>query len=243
MNCLVIETESDYLNYLKTIKSFSKNESINDLKRHKAILNTNQEVIGVAMANIRKLAKQIFRGDYQKFLEISLPKTKETQTYEETLIEGLVIAEIKSKDEQFKYLDLWLPKIDNWSTCDSTTASFKHSKLNDEYFEYFYEKCFSNEEFISRFGITILMNNYLDKKYLNQIFEMCETVNNDAYYVKMAKAWLVSFCFMKYRNETFEFLKKKTLDKFTHNKAISKCRDSYQVSNEDKELLKTLRQQ
>ena len=89
---------------------------------------------------------------------------------------------------------------------------------------------------------TKIIYNYLDKKYLNQIFEMCETVNNDAYYVKMAKAWLVSFCFMKYRNETFEFLKKKTLDKFTHNKAISKCRDSYQVSNEDKELLKMLRQ-
>ena len=239
---LVIETENDYLNYLKTIKSFSKNESVNDLKRHKAILNTNQNVIGVAMANIRKLAKQIYFGGYQKFLKISLPKTKEAQTYEETLIEGLVIAEIKTKDEQFDYLDKWLPKIDNWSTCDSTTASFKHSKLNEEYFQYFYDKCFSNEEFISRFGITVLMNNYLDRKFLNQVFEMCEAVKNDAYYVKMAIAWLVSFCFMKYRNETLEFLKKKTLDKFTHNKAISKCRDSYQVSSEDKELLKTLRQ-
>ena len=72
MNKLVIETENDYLNYLKTIKSFSKNESVNDLKRHKAILNTDQNVIGVSMANIRKLAKQIFNGGHQKFLEISL---------------------------------------------------------------------------------------------------------------------------------------------------------------------------
>ena len=242
MNKIVIENERDYLDYIKIIKSFSKNESVNDLKRHKAILNTNQDVIGVAMANIRRLAKQIFNGGYQKFLEISLPKEKQNQTYEETLIEGLVIAEIKSKDEQIRYLNRWLPKIDNWSTCDSTTASFKHSKQNEEYFSYFYEKCFSSEEFISRFGITILMNNYLDKKFLNQIFEMCELVKNDAYYVKMAKAWLVSFCFMKYRNETLNFLNKNSLDKFTHNKAISKCRDSYQVSSEDKELLKTLRQ-
>ena len=58
MNKIVIENERDYLDYIKIIKSFSKNETVNDLKRHKAILNTNQDVIGVAMANIRRLAKQ-----------------------------------------------------------------------------------------------------------------------------------------------------------------------------------------
>lgn len=241
MTEISIKNERDYLDYVKIIKSFSKDESVNDLARHKATINTNQDVIGVAMANIRKLAKQVFKGGYDSFLEVSLPKTIMNQTYEETLIEGLVIAQIKSQEIQFKYLEKWLPKIDNWATCDSTTSSFKHSKMNDEYFPWFYEKCFSSEEFIARFGITIIMNNFLDKKYLDQIFDMCESVKNDAYYVKMAIAWLVSFCFMKYRDETLEFLKRGSLDKFTHNKSISKCRDSYQVSPEDKELLKILR--
>ena len=236
-----INNEKEYQDYVNIIKSFSKNESVSYLERHKAILNTHQEVIGVAMANIRKLAKQVFKGGYDSFLEISLPKTIMSQTYEETLIEGLVIAQIKSTEIQFKYLEKWLPKIDNWATCDSTTSSFKHLKMNDECFPWFYEKCFSSEEFVARFGITIVMNNFLDKKYLDKIFDMCETVKNDAYYVKMAIAWLVSFCFMKYRDETLEFLKKGSLDKFTHNKSISKCRDSYQVSPEDKELLKSLR--
>ena len=241
MECVDVQTENDYLHYVEIIKSFSKNETVNDLKRHKAILKTNQDVIGVAMANIRKLAKQVFKGGYKSFLEISLPKTKENQTYEETLIEGLVISQIQNQDEQFSYLDKWIHKIDNWSTCDSVTASFKHSKMKEECFDWFYKKCYSNKEFVSRFGITILMNNYLDIKYLDRIFEMCETVKSDAYYVKMAIAWLVSFCLIKYRDETVEFLKRGTLEKFTHNKAISKCRDSYQVSLEDKEFLKTLR--
>ena len=236
-----IKNEKDYQDYVNIIKSFSKNESVNYLERHKAILNTHQEVIGVAMANIRKLAKQVFKGGYDSFLEISLPKTIISQTYEETLIEGLVIAQIKPTEIQFKYLEKWLPKIDNWATCDSTTSSFKYLKMNDECFPWFYKKCFSSEEFVARFGITIVMNNFLDKKYLDKIFDMCGTVKNDAYYVKMAIAWLVSFCFMKYRDETLEFLKKGSLDKFTHNKSISKCRDSYQVSPEDKELLKSLR--
>ena len=241
MDLLEIKTEENYLKYIEIIKSFSKNESEAYMKRHKAILNTNQDVIGVAMANIRKLAKQISKGDYKSFLKVSLPKQKECQTYEETLIEGLVIAHINDENEQFDYLERWIPKIDNWATCDSVTASFKKLKMSDKHFDWFYKKCFSDSEFISRFGITILMNNYLDKKYLDKLFFVCDEVKNDAYYVKMAKAWLISFCFMKFRNETFEYLKNNKLDKFTHNKSISKCRDSFQVSAEDKELLKGLR--
>lgn len=236
-----IKTEKDYLDYVNVIKSVSKNESVNDLKRHKSILNTNQEVIGVAMANIRKIAKLIYKAGYKYFLDLSLDKPKEKQTYEETLIEGLVIAHIENVKEQFDYLGKWILKIDNWSTCDSVTSSFKKLKMSEEYFDWFYEKCFSNLEFVSRFGITVLMNNYLDKKYLNKLFYVCDEVQNDAYYVKMAKAWLLSFCFIKYRNETLKYFKNNKLDKFTHNKAISKCRESFQVSAEDKEMLKDLR--
>ena len=142
MEKVVIKNEADYLEYVKKIKSFSKNESVNDLKRHKAILNTNQEVIGVAMANIRKLAKQVYNGGYDSFLGVSLSKSKEDQTYEETLIEGLVIAQIKQIELQLKHFDEWIFKIDNWSTCDSVTSSLKHTKLKEECFEWVYEKCF-----------------------------------------------------------------------------------------------------
>ena len=59
----------------------------------------------------------------------------------------------------------------------------------------------------------------------------------------MANAWLICECFVKCRKETLEFLKKHKLNTFTINKFISKCRDSYRVSNEDKELLKQLYKQ
>lgn len=241
MDALVVKTQKDYENFVKVIHGFSKNESVNDKERHIKILNTKQDVIGVSMANIRTLAKRVFKGGYTEFLDLSIVKSKESQTYEETLIEGLVIAQIKDQSIQMSYLEKWIPKIDNWSTCDSTTSSFKKIKMDETYFDWFYKKCFSKEEFVSRFGITILMNHYIDKCHLSKLFEMCENVKNNFYYVKMAKAWLLSYCFMKYRNETLEFLKQNTLDKFVHNKTISKCRDSFQVSFEDKELLKTLR--
>ncbi len=55
--------------------------------------------------------------------------------------------------------------------------------------------------------------------------------------MKMAVAWAISVCYVKFSEKTEEFLRKNTLDDFTHNKAIQKIRESYRVSKEDKERL------
>ena len=81
-------------------------------------------------------------------------------------------------------------------------------------------------------------NDYLDKVFiiLNSFKQ------EEEYYVNMMVAWIVCECFAKHRNETLEFLKTHNLNKFTINKAISKCHDSFRVNNEDKEFLKQYRQ-
>ena len=53
----------------------------------------------------------------------------------------------------------------------------------------------------------------------------------------MCIAWFVAECFVKNRNLTLEFLKENILNNFTINKAVQKCRDSFRVSSEDKEML------
>ena len=76
------------------------------------------------------------------------------------------------------------------------------------------------------------------KEFLNDIFKVLNSFKTEEhYYVNMMLAWLLSECFVKYREETFEFLKKHKLNKFVINKGISKCRDSFRVSKEDKEFL------
>jgi hypothetical protein len=67
--------------------------------------------------------------------------------------------------------------------------------------------------------------------------EINEFEKETEYYVNMINAWLICELFIKKREETIEFLKDNKLNKFTINKAISKCRDSYRVSKEDKEML------
>ena len=57
----------------------------------------------------------------------------------------------------------------------------------------------------------------------------------------MAIAWGISVCFVKYRDKTIDLLQHCEMDTFTYNKALQKMRESYRVSAEDKELLKTMK--
>ena len=104
-----IKSKEDLETLIDTLKSVSKNETIEDHERHVKILNTKQNVIAISMANIRKFAKQIFKAGYEKFLELSLPNDLYQEFYEETLIQGLVIAEIKDLEKQKEYFKkCWL---------------------------------------------------------------------------------------------------------------------------------------
>ena len=225
-------TQKEYDDFVLFLKSLSKNESVEYLERHVKILNTKQNVYALSMVNIRLIAKSIAKGNYLNFLNIA-----KDDSYEEVTIQGLVIAYLKDLKTQTKLLNNWVCKIDNWSSCDTVVSTMKSLKASPEkakYFEHYKKMCFDKREFVARFGIVCIMVNYLEPAYINEILNICANVHHDGYYVKMAVAWLISFAFMKFKDKTYTLLSKQCLDKFTQNKAISKCRDSYQVSAQDK---------
>lgn len=240
MDKLVIATEKDYNRIPKIIKLYQKQETPENAERHKKIINSEQKIVCVSMSNIRMIAKAILKGGEKTYLEIAKTRNKENELYEETLIQGLVIAGIKDLDRQMKELEWWICKIDNWGTCDSTVSTMKglkKAKDKDRFFDFYYNLCFSEKEFVSRFGIVTLMVYFLEEKYIDKILLMCETVKQEKYYIQMAQAWLLSYAFMKFKDKTYKVFEKRTLSKFVQNKAISKCRDSFQVSREDKDNL------
>ena len=109
------------------------------------------------------------------------------------------------------------------------------------------ENCFlqpylkSKNEFEVRFAIVSLLDHFINDIYLEQLFQVIDEIKHEGYYVKMAIAWAVSICYIKYPQETGNYLKQDTLDDFTHNKAIQKIRESYRVSKEEKENLLCLK--
>lgn len=231
----IFSTEKDYKNFVNFLIEVSKSECVNDFERHKKILNTKRKIFCIKMSELKKISNQIFKSDPYGFL-----KFVKNDSFEEVMIWGLVIAKIKSEDELIKRFDEWSSVIDSWSLCDCVCSSMKltQKEKTEKLFDYFCGLCFSEKEYVSRLGIVALMTNFLSEQTIDKIYEICEKIKNDSYYVKMAIAWLISVGFLIDRQKTFNFLSKKTLSKFIQNMAISKCNDSFKVSKEDKEKLK-----
>lgn len=202
---------------------------------HSSLCPNIDKIIGVRIPELRKMAKEIAMTDYQEFLKNAL-----NEYYEELVLQGLVIGYAKiSIEETFKYLKIFVPKINSWAVCDTTCSNLKITKkYMNEMWEFLEQYINSNNEYEIRFALVMYLNYYLTEEYTDLILEKIDKITNKEYYVQMAIAWLVSFAYIKQKEKTEKYLLKNNLDKFTHNKSIQKICESYRVSNEDKEKLK-----
>ena len=213
-------------------------KSLQDIKYKKfnasLVLNSKYDMIGIKIPVMRDIAKTISKGNIISFLENS-----ENNYYEEIMIQGLTISYIKDENVFNKYFNKHVKKIDNWALCDSFCSSIKIIRnFEEKYFELASKMALNEEEFISRVGIVIILNYFVNEKNIETIFNILNEIKSDKFYINMAEAWLICEMYTKFKDKTLEFLKNNNLNSFTQNKAISKIRDSYRVSKEEKEYLK-----
>jgi 3-methyladenine DNA glycosylase AlkD len=225
------ETYKQYIEYLISIKEDKYKEF------HSKLCFTKYEILGIRLPIIRKITKQISKTNYEEFLKLT------TNTYyEEVMIEGLLLSYIKDEITFDKYFNKYISKIDNWGICDSFCNSLDIVKTNPtKYFNICKELSLSQEEFISRVGLIIILNYFIKEEYLKDIFTILDSITSDKYYINMAQAWLICELYIYFPQETENYLKKNKLNKFTHNKSISKIRESYRISKEKKDYLNTLK--
>ena len=203
----------------------------------KLIMSDN--LIGVRTPELKRIAKVIARSNYEEFF-----KKNKHKLYEENLVHGLVLGYLKLEfDELKKLVNDFITYIDNWAVCDMTVANlkvYKKNKTKDIVFEEIKKYVKNNNPWINRFGYVLLLEYFIEEKYIQEIFDLC-TKYKDHYYVKMAIAWLISVCYIKHKGRTLTFLKKHKLDIWTHNKAIQKIIESNRVEYNDKIMLRGLK--
>ncbi len=192
--------------------------------------------IGVRTPELRKLAKDLAKlPDTAQFLD-DLPH----ETFDENNLHGMIISYLKDYDETIRRLDEFLPFVDNWAVCDQMSpAIFKKHKnaLLSEIKRW----QMSDREYTVRFGTGMLMAHYLDEDFSTEYIEWAAVANRDEYYVKMMTAWFFATALSKQYDSTVIWLEQRRLDTWTHNKAIQKAVESYRISDEKKQYLKTLR--
>lgn len=224
-------TYKDFIKHLKSIKDDTKFKTFNA-----KIITTKAEMIGIKVPKLRILAKEISKTNVISFLD-----NVSNKYYEEILIEGFVIGTITSKDTFDKYFLNYIKKIDNWATCDMVINSCKIMKKDNSYYNSACNFIKEDNEFIVRVGLIMILDHYIDEEHINDIFKKIDKIKSNYYYVNMAIAWLISECFVKYKDITYKYLNNNNLDKFTHNKAIQKIIESLRVSKDDKNILKQMK--
>ena len=195
-----------------------------------------ESFIGIRVPVLRKFAKEFTKeADCEEFLH-QLPH----EYYDENMLHGLLISEVKDYEECIRLTDRFLPFVDNWAVCDimSPKVFAKHKK---ELLAKIQAWSKSAHVYTCRFGIETLMSHYLDKDFKAEYLEIPASVRSEEYYVKMMVAWFFATALAKQWDATIPYIEQRRLAPWTHNKTIQKAIESYRITPEQKEYLRTLK--
>ncbi len=195
-----------------------------------------EKIIGVRVPQVRKLAKELLReGDYKEFLD-QLPHTY----YDEDMLHGLLLSELKDYTLCIRRIEQFLPYVDNWAVCDCMSPKvFRKNK--DSLLDKIREWTASEDTYTCRFGVGMLMTHFLEEDFEPEYLEMVACIQSEEYYVNMMRAWFYATALARQWEATIAVLATGRLDIWTHNKTIQKARESFRITAEQKEQLKTMK--
>lgn len=228
----------DYDNLTEYLKS---NADLKYRDFHSSLVpdTKSNSIIGIRMPIMRKIAKEISKGNAREFLDIS-----QTEYYEQRIISALVTGLIKTEsfDDFVSLVNAFVPKINNWAVCDSFCAGLKEvNKYKKEFFDFLANYLESKNEWYIRFAFVIMLNYYLEGEFIYDVLARCDSVNSDKYYILMAQAWMLATAYAKQKEKTHKYFLNNNLNDATFNKAIQKCIESRRVTDDDKKFLRTLK--
>ena len=193
-------------------------------------------IIGVRTPELRRYAKQLIkREDAALFLE-TLPHGY----FDENQLHAFLLSEMKDYARCLEGVKRFLPYIDNWATCDQLSPMV-FAKHRGELIGEIDKWLRSGETYTLRFGIGMLMQHYLDDAFDPAYPEKVALLRSEEYYVNMMIAWYFATALAKQYEAALPYLEQGRLDSWTHNKAIQKALESYRITPEQKEYLKSLK--
>lgn len=194
------------------------------------------KIIGVRVPQLRKFAKELNKSELKEDFLNTLPH----KYYEEDNLHAFLIEQINDFDECISALDNFLLFVDNWATCDMMTPKIL-GENPDLLYKKIQEWTKSKHTYTVRFAVVALikffMDERLDKKHLNLLL----SIKSDEYYINMAIAWYLATALSSGWDLVIPYIENQKFDKWVHNKAIQKANESYRITKEQKDYLKTLK--
>ena len=197
---------------------------------------TKESVVGVRVPVLRKFAQELIKDPAHRAFLSELPH----EYYDENMLHGLLVSEIKDYDACIAELDRFLPYVDNWAVCDIMSPKAL-SKRKDELIVKIREWSKSERVYTCRFGLETLMTHFLDKDFKPEYLEIAANVKSDEYYVNMMIAWFFATALAKQWDAAIPYIENRKLSDWVHKKTIQKAAESFRVTDAQKKYLKTFK--
>lgn len=203
----------------------------------KLIPNINPEtVIGVRVPELRRLARKLAgRVEIEQFLA-ALPH----RYYDENCLHALLICAQKDYDLAICETKAFLPYIDNWATCD-VLRPVVFQKHREQLLTEIPTWLRSSHTYTVRFGIGMLERYFLDEAFTPEQLGWVAALRSEEYYINMMIAWYFATALAKQYDAAIPYLRERCLAPWVHNKTIQKAIESYRITPEKKQYLRTLR--
>lgn len=195
-----------------------------------------QAFIGVRTPPLRRLAKELAKREEISAFLSDLPH----KYFDENQLHAFIISLDKDYDSCISKVEAFLPYVDNWATCDQMNPKV-FAKHKSELLKHIKQWLKSDKTYTVRFGIKMLMDHFLGNEFDISYPKAVANIKSEEYYVKMMQAWYFATALAKQYDLILPFIENKSLDVWTHNKAIQKSVESYRITDEQKQYLKTLR--
>ncbi len=222
-------TFDDGRDLLEFLLSLKKEDSIEWTKK---IFNTKCNLLAIPIPILKNIAKEIAKGNFISFLELRLYEYVEC-----FILNACLIVKVKDFSLRKELLLDYLSRSDSWVDTD-TIKPIDLKKNGDWWWNLGYELRQSDNTFTRRYGVVLLLSFAFDSSLGDDIIKIISGFTDEKeYYVNMALAWVICEMMIKQRDKAIKLFENNQLSPFVINKAISKCRDSFRVSSQDKEFL------
>ncbi len=206
------------------------------MKFTSALMPGVENVLGIRLPLLRKIAREIAAGDWRAYLAQA-----GDFYFEERMLQGMVISYARCDPaEKLEHVTRFIPKIDNWAVCDCFCWRLKAAERQPMW-EFIQPRFRSEAEYEVRFAVVMALGNFVDQAHIEDLLQLLDGIRHEAYYARMGVAWAVSVCYIKFPERTHAWLESCSLDDWTFNKSLQKIVESYRVSDAAKQQIRAMK--
>ena len=228
---LEIKIENDFFNM--------RDEKYRDFTASLIPTMDKQSIIGVRTPQIRAYGRTMGDAQHDKSAA-HLFLQNEHRYYELDNLQAVIISSVKDVDYCIRLLNDFLPRVNNWATCDMLRPKVL-GKNKSELYKKILQWLSSQHEYTVRFGIEMLMCHFLDEDFDKSHLSLVASVRCGEYYIDMMVAWYFATALAKQYEQSVRIIQNKELSPWRHNKAITKACESLRIDKDTKSYLKGLR--